>query len=380
MEILFKNLLPFFGGNQIIFHLFVGIVTVITFLIGGKIVKFFLNTVGRKLISKTESDLDDKILEIILERIIALAGVIGLSFGLAELEKGLFPEHTGILKLIEYSHNALYFVAAIIVTSVLSKILKLLITYGLRNVAAKNETDTHSLTPLANRIATFIAFTMAAIVVLDHFGQNISSIITLLGAGSLALGLAAQDTISNMISGFIIMLDRPFRIGDRIKIPSGETGDIYEIGLRSTKILDFDNNLIIVPNNDLIKTKVVNYGYPAGEIRVIVEVGVAYGSDVDQVKHLLVNLARKHPKVLKTPVPEAFLMSLGDSALQFRLVCRVASFQDQFITSENLRVQVYNEFKNHRIEIPFPQQVVHVTSNTSAHALQNSSKRKKVSR
>jgi small-conductance mechanosensitive channel len=380
MENIFKNLQPFFGDNILLFHLIVGITLGVSVLVVGKIIKVFLHTAGRKLIAKTDNDLDDKILEIFLERIIALSGVLGLFLGIREVQKGVTESHTDIHLIIAYSHNVLYIVTAIIVTSVFSRVIKELITYGLRNAAAKNENVGHSLTPLANRVATFVVFALAAVVVLDHFGQNITSIITLLGAGSLAIGLAAQDTISNMISGFIIMLDRPFRIGDRIKIPSGEVGDIFEIGLRSTKILDFDNNLIIVPNNELIKTKVINFGYPAGEIRVVVDVSAAYGVDIDRVKSILAAMARKHPGVLQSPVPEAFLMSFGESALNFRLVCRVGSFQEQFAAAENIRVLIYNEFKKQGIEIPFPHRVVHVTSDQFNDALHTTSKRKKISR
>lgn len=380
MENIFKNLQPLFGDNILLYHLVAGIILGIAVLILGKIVKVFLHTVGRKLIAKTDNDLDDKVLEIFLDRIIALSGVLGLFLGIREVQKGVTESHTDIHLIIGYSHNVLYIVTAIIVTSVFSRVIKELITYGLRNAAAKNENVGHSLTPLANRVATFVVFALAAVVVLDHFGQNITSIITLLGAGSLAIGLAAQDTISNMISGFIIMLDRPFRIGDRIKIPSGEIGDIFEIGLRSTKILDFDNNLIIVPNNELIKTKVVNFGYPAGEIRVVVDVSAAYGVDIDRVKSILVSMARQHPGVLQSPFPEAFLMGFGESALNFRLVCRVGSFQEQFGAAEHIRVLIYNEFKKQGIEIPFPHRVVHVTSDQRNNALHTPSKRKKVSR
>jgi len=158
----------------------------------------------------------------------------------------------------------------------------------------------------------------------------------------------------------------------------GAADEIQGYGVE-TKILDFDNNMLIVPNNELIKTKIINYAYPANEIRVFIDVGVAYGNDIAQVKNILNSTAKKHPLVLKEPVPESFLMSFGESALQFRLSCRVSSFQDQFGVAENLRVQIYEKFKELKIEIPLPQRVVHHTvENTNA--LQTSSKRKKIQR
>ena len=350
-------------------------------MIGGKILKWFLNTIGRKIISKTDTEIDDQVLEIILSRIIALSSVGGIYLGMKEIRGGLTVQNDNLLAFLDVVDKALYLITIIIVTTIAIRIVRTVTSHAIEKIAEKNKQNdfNQTLSPLINRIITIIVIAFSAIIVMEHFNYSVASLVTILGAGSLALGLAAQDTISNMISGFIIMIDRPFRVGDRIKIPTGEVGDIYEIGLRSTKILDFDNNMLIVPNNELIKTKIVNYAYPANEIRVIVEVGVAYGSDIAQVKHILISTAKKHPRVLKEPVPDSFLMSFGDSALMFRLVCRVATFQDQFVVAENLRVQIYEKLKEHKIDIPFPQRVVHNTYENN-NALQTSSKRKKIQR
>ena len=350
-------------------------------MMGGEVLKWFLNTVGRKIISKTETEIDDKILEIILSRIIALSSIGGIYFGMREVRNGLTVQNENFLAFLDYANNALYLITIIILTTIAIRIVRTITSHAIETIAEKNRQNdfNQTLSPLINRIITIVVIAFSAIVVMEHFNYNATSLLTILGASSLALGLAAQDTISNMISGFIIMIDRPFRVGDRVKIPTGEAGDIYEIGLRSTKILDVDNNMLIVPNNELIKTKIVNYAYPANEIRVIVEVGVAYGSNVAQVKQVMNTIAKKHPLVLKEPVPDSFLMSFGDSALLFRLVCRVATFQDQFVVGENLRVQIYEKFNELKIEIPFPQRVIHHTyENTNA--LQSSSKRKKIQR
>lgn len=347
----------------------------------GKILKWLLGSVGKKIISKTDTEIDDQILEIILSRIIALSSIIGIYLGMKEIRNGLTVKNDSFLGFLNVADNALYVIAIIILTSIAIRIVRTLTSHTIQTIAEKNKQKDfqQTLSPLANRVVTIVVIGFASIVVLEHFNYSVTSLVTILGAGSLALGLAAQDTISNMISGFVIMIDRPFRVGDRIKIPTGEVGDIFEIGLRSTKILDFDNNMLIVPNNELIKTKIVNYAYPANEIRVIVDVGVAYGSDVTQIKNILISTAKKQPLVLKEPIPEALLMSFGESALQFRLVCRVPSFQDQFVVAENLRVQIYEKFKELKIEIPYPQRVVHHTVE-STNALQTSSKRKKIQR
>ncbi|MDP1677586.1 MAG: mechanosensitive ion channel [Bacteroidota bacterium] len=381
IESLLNTLFTILGGNKLLFHSILGLIITLCVMAGGKILKWFLNSAGKRLISHTQTDIDDKILEIILSRIIALSSIIGVYLGMREIRYGLTLKNDNFLGFLSLADNTLYVVTIIILTSLAIRIVRTLTSHTIQTIAEKNKQKDfqQTLSPLANRVVTIVVIAFAAIVVLEHFNYSVTSLLTILGAGSLALGLAAQDTISNMISGFVIMIDRPFRVGDRIKIPSGEVGDIFEIGMRSTKILDFDNNMLIVPNNELIKTKIVNYAYPADEIRVIVEIGVAYGTDVAQVKQLMVSTAKKHPLVLKEPAPECFLMNFGESSLLFRLVCRVATFQDQPIVAENLRVQIYQKFNEQKVEIPFPQRVVHHTyENTNA--LQTSSKRKKIQR
>ncbi|MCK9407635.1 MAG: mechanosensitive ion channel [Bacteroidetes bacterium] len=369
------------GGNRILFHAVLGFIINMLVVAVGKILKWILGFIGKRIISKTETELDDEILSIINSKIIALSSVVGIYLGMKELRLGLTKQNEFFLSFLDYADMALYLVTVVIVASVLTRTVRTVISHGIRAISEKQKHEQFNLTliPLVNRVVSIVIVAFTAIVVLEHFGQSVTSLITILGAGSLALGLAAQETISNMISGFIIMIDRPFRVGDRVKIPSGETGDVYEIGLRSTKILDFDNNVLIVPNNELIKTKIVNFGYPGNEIRVVVEVTVAYGSDIEKVKELLLSIARSHPSVLTAPAPEVFLMKLGDYGLHFSLFCRVSEFKHQFLTAENIRVRIYNSFNKAKIEIPYPRYDVRTTYESSD-ALHTSQTRKKISR
>ena len=348
-------------GTGLLFHAVAGLVLFLLVLVIGKAVKFFLDVAGRKILAHTETDLDDKILEIVLERVMSMSAISGMYFGLRELSDGLTPANTSFFKFLEYSNAALYVLMAFVLTALGIKIADTLIRHALHSVAEKESSNfDRAFAPLVNRFVNILVAVIAVIVVLDHFGQNISSLLALLSVGSLAIGLAAQETISNMISGFVIMLDRPFRIGDRVKIPTGEEGDVFEIGLRSTKILDSDNNLIVVPNSELIKTRLVNYSFPVPAVRVVVEVNVAYGSDVAKVKKILLNLALAHPDVLKNPMPEVNLMKLEETGLQFKLFCRVATFNQQFPTGERLRVQAYETLTKAKVDFAIPQQLVHI--------------------
>ncbi len=244
IDSLLQTLFSLLGGQPLLYHSILGFIIALGVIAAGKIFKWFLNTVGKMIIAKTDTDIDDKILEIILSRIIALSSIVGIYLGMKEIRLGLTTKNDNFLGFLNFADNALYLVTIIILTTIVIRIVRTLTSHTIQTIAEKNKQNdfNQTLSPLVNRVITIVVIAFSAIVVLEHFNYSVTSLLTILGAGSLALGLAAQDTISNMISGFIIMIDRPFRVGDRIKIPSGEVGDIFEIGLRSTKILDFDRN------------------------------------------------------------------------------------------------------------------------------------------
>jgi MscS family membrane protein len=355
----FFDLLHQLLGDGLLYHGVMAAIGFLLILLAGKLLKIFLNTWGRRLITKTESDLDDKILEIILSRLMSVTAITGAYFGMRELRFGIGKGDGTINLVIDNANAVLFVLTAIIITIVLTRIASTIVVHLMKAYSERQDASLHrALTPLMNRVVMFVIAALAIIVVLDHFGQNVNSLLTLIGACSLALGLAAQDTLSNMISGFVIMIDRPFHIGDRIKIPTGEEGDVFEIGMRSTTILDFDHNLIVVPNNDLIRSRIVNYTYPSPEHRVILEINAAYGTDVDAMKHLMLVVARANMEVMLEPAPEVFLVNLGDSSLQFRLICRVNTFTRKFAVTEQLRVEIYKKMIEEKIEIPYPHYVI----------------------
>jgi small-conductance mechanosensitive channel len=194
----------------------------------------------------------------------------------------------------------------------------------------------------------------ALIVILKHFNYDIFSLVTALGVGSLAVGMAAKDTLAHMISGFTLMLDRPFRIGDRIQLAGGQVGDVLDIGLRSTKIKTLDNQQLIIPNSDLCNTILTNQAFPDVRAKGRINVGVAYGSDVERVKQLLVATALEVEAVLQDPPPEAYFASFGDSALSMALFFWVDEYATLFAVTDRINTQIIRCFRENNIEIPYP--------------------------
>jgi small-conductance mechanosensitive channel len=257
--------------------------------------------------------------------------------------------------------ESLLFIALIIILLVVSfrYINVFLDWYAQKIDANENRNLSGSLIPLLKKVSKIILFALAVVVVLAKFEIDISAFVVSLGVGSLAIALAAQETLSNMISGFIIMTDRPFRIGDRIRYADNQVGDVVDIGIRSTKILDFDNNIVIIPNNEIVKSRLVNITYPNSLTRVIVEVGVAYGTDIKKVKEILLKIANEDEACSKQIAPEVFFINFGASSLDFRLVARTDDYRNAWAMQCRMREKIYEEFNKHKIEIPFTQIVVH---------------------
>jgi small-conductance mechanosensitive channel len=332
----------------------------------GWILGRFLATAGRRLAAKTQSTLDDTLIEITLPRIKWLSIVAASYLAVDEIEKSIPAAEVNAHRIITYISAAISVLFIVAITFLTIQLLNASIKHFVVMQAKRTSSKANdALILLLNRVANSIIIFIAVIMVLGTFGVNVNSLLVFLGGGSVAVALAAQDTLSNMIAGFVIMIDRPFRVGDRIQLPSGEVGDVYEIGLRSTKILDFDNNMIINPNGDLIKTKIVNYSYPENHSRVSVDVGVAYGTDLARAKTIMVDLARQHPEILKDPGPEAFTTALGDLAVNLRLVGRTDDFRKRFRTETELRESIYDTFNKEKVDIPFPQRVVRVLNEPS---------------
>ena len=341
------------------------ILTAVIYFVGaialGLFVRWFLNTAGRRLIAKTESDLDNIIVEIIVDRIKWIAVVAGAYLASEELAQAA-GTNAPARQWLGYSQGVIFVCFVIVVAAVLIRVADSSAKYFIERHARRTSSRVNdALLPLLNRVTNILIVLIGLIIVLHHFGQDVSSLVVSLGVGSLAIALAAQETIANMIGGFVIMTDRPFRVGDRIKLPSGEIGDVQEIGIRSTKILDFDNNLVVSPNAELIKGKIVNYSYPVDQIRVAVDVGVAYGTDIEAARAIMMRLALEHPDMLKDPAPAVFMTGFGESSVNLMLNGRTNDYRLKFLVETALREQIYNAFLKEGIQIPLPQRVVHMS-------------------
>ncbi len=315
------------------------------------VIVMVLNKWGKRLTAFTATDLDDRVLQRVIPYVSRLFVVLGIYLAVRSL-----PLNE---KLVLAASGIIYIILVVIVCNLIYHVIDELMRWY---VAGKEDTSgavmSRQMMPVAEKIVSLFLMGAALIVVLKHFNYDIFSLVTALGIGSLAIGMAAKDTLAHMISGFTIMLDRPFRIGDRIQLIGGQIGDVSDIGLRSTKIKTLDNQLLIIPNSDLCNTMLTNQAFPNSRAKGRINIGVAYGSDVDQVKQLLVATAGEVPDALSDPVPEAFFVSFGDSALNMALFFWVEEYDTLFATTDKINTLILKRFNEHSIEIPFPTRTV----------------------
>jgi small-conductance mechanosensitive channel len=150
------------------------------------------------------------------------------------------------------------------------------------------------------------------------------------------------------------MIDRPFRIGDRIQLMSGKSGDVVDIGLRSTRIRTPENTLLIIPNAELCNSTVHNMAFPDLRSQGKIAIGVAYGSDVEMVKRLLVETAQGEPDLLEQPAPEAYFIAFGDNALMMTLIFWVTDYTKLYAVTDRLNSRILSCFETNGIQIPYP--------------------------
>jgi len=219
------------------------------------------------------------------------------------------------------------------------------------------------VTGLARTAVRALVWTVGLLILLDDLGVAITPILTALGVGGLAVALALQDTLSNLFAGIHILADRPIRVGDYVKLDSGIAGFVEDIGWRSTRIRLLSNNLTIVPNATIAKSAITNYFLPEPRMSLEVRVDVSYATDPDRVEKVLVEEATRAaidvPGLLTDPAPFVrFIPGFGESALQFTLICTVATYVDQYLAQHELRKRIIRRLRAEGIEIPFPVRTV----------------------
>lgn len=321
------------------------------FVVIGKLASLVLSKIVNKLAVRSKNKLDDEIATLLHRPIYITFVLIGLALATRRLGMPASPEYItlGILRTI----------AIVVWYNLLSSTLTLL----LRAVAGgPRGTHIHvNILPLLSTVLRVVLLALALYFFFLAWSIDVTAWVASAGIVGLALSFAARDTLSNLFAGVSIIADAPYKTGDFIVLESGERGRVTHIGLRSTRILTRDDIEITVPNGIIGNAKIINEaGGPSAKHRIRVNVGVAYGSDIDQVIETLNRVAREHDEICTVPEPRVRFREFGDSSLNFELLAWIDRPVDRGRLTHELNCQVYKAFIEDKIEIPFPQRDLHV--------------------
>ena len=316
-------------------------------ILGRWVFRVLLGGISRWVIRRTRTTLDDAVLDALRLPLYWFGIVIAFQIALARLD---FLPDTWDAYMGEIFYT-LYLVVGLFCAWRLAR--NLFTWYG-HEVTTHAEINTaEQLLPFFRRVAMIILGLVGIIILLRHFDVDVSALVATLGVGSLAIALAAQAALTDTISGFAIMIDRPFRIGDRIEIQELSTwGDVIDIGLRSSRIRTRDNRMVIIPNSVIGKSLIVNYSYPDTKYRIQINIGVAYGTDLELARQTMIDAVRDVEGVLPDQKVEALLLEFGPSALVFRVRWWLDSYADTRTMFDKVNTALYTALNEARIEIP----------------------------
>ena len=268
------------------------------------------------------------------------------------------------LQMIEKLYLALF---VILIAAPVNGFLLVILNYFEKKWVDKSETKVDNIVfDLLNRFSGAIIYAVAVILALDIMGINVMPFVAGAGVMGVAIGFAAKDTLSNLIAGILLIIDRPFEIGDRIEVWSAPTGsaswgDVIDIGLRATKIKTTDNIIIVIPNNEIMKRDIVNYTLISTSIRIRINIGVAYNTDIELAKKIVLQVADRVEWVQDIPAPKVVVRNFGESSVDLQLRVWIKDARQRMNTISTITDRIKIAFDAEKIEIPYPKRDIHIT-------------------
>ena len=333
-------------------------------ILGWVLIALFLTFVVDPLVhaitKNTNTTLDDELLRILRGPIFVFVIVFGTitSVEILNLDRDVVAN-------IEF----IYHVAVIILLVwVAYRVYDGIVIHYAKEYAKKTDTEMDDVVvPLMEKIGLIIIPLVGIMVILGMLGYDLTALLAGVGFLGIVIGFAAQSTLSNFFAGLQLLTDRPFKVGDTLQLESGEVCEVKKIGMRATELLDGDTEqLVIVPNNEMVNKRIINMVEPDKRLRVLVKINTAYGSDVDKVSTILKQVALEHSNVLKNAEhqPVVRFSDFGDSSLMFKVFIYIDDVANRHKVTSEYRKAVYERFAAEGIEIPFPQRVVHFVDET----------------
>jgi small-conductance mechanosensitive channel len=212
-----------------------------------------------------------------------------------------------------------------------------------------------------SRVSHYVIMIIGGLLAFQFIGIDLSGLAVIVGLLSVGIGFGLQNVTSNFIAGLILLFERPIKVGDRVTVGHTE-GDVIAINMRSTTVRSLDNISIIVPNSEFVSSQVINWSHGDPKVRLVIEVGVSYNSNLDDVIRSLHEVADENQNVLKNPEPDVLLSSFGDSSWNMKLRVWLKDPENYYKIHSDINCEIVRKFRQDGIEIPFPQRDLHLRS------------------
>jgi MscS family membrane protein len=313
----------------------------------------------KKLTERTKTKLDDRILA-------RLSGILQFFIIILSAYLSLWLVY-GETSVFGISITTIFAVLTILTAGyAVMRVVDTILEWYEEEIAPKTETKfDEEYMPLIRNVVRITLLVITLLIALSYLGIDITPALAGLGIAGLAVGLALQDTLANFFAGLYLLADRPVRKGDYIKV-GGEEGYVEDVGWRSTRLVTWDNKLVVLPNKVLAEQTIVNFFGPTEPTRHVIEVGVAYGSDLDKVEKAILRAIKEAEKVDKNmdPSVEPFVRvdRFDDFSIVFKAGFYVKDYTKRFSTASVVLKNIYKEFQREGISIPFPTHTIYMAS------------------
>lgn len=331
----------------------ISLIIFIFFLSLSKVMAILIGKIFMKFAKHTETELDDVILERTQSPLTYLIFFLGLKLA-------LFPLNlTGVIgKVIS---NLVLSAIVITITLIVIRIADAFIeVWGKQWVQKTKSTLDDTLLPLIHKFIMIVIIIVGFLVVLGQWGISVGPFLASLGIAGIAIGFALQNSLGNVFGGIALILDKNFAVDDVIKLSNGLEGKVVDIGVRSTKIQTWDNEIMIIPNGELANMIFTNFAKPELLERVQIDFGVEYGSDVNQVKKVVLDAVNKIDKVLAQPETSVRFKKMNDFSMDFTAYVWTSSYMDRLEVRDKANQAIYEALRKANIGIPFPTRTIYM--------------------
>ncbi len=341
----FTDVFQFIWDNDYLRFLLIVLIS----FIAAFLIKLIVAKILKPLARKTKTKIDDLVIKSISSIIFYFVLFLGIKNGLQH-----FEFQSPILR--NMIDSCIIFVILLFILRIINNFAE----QWLKEWKVKTRTTADErLIPLSQKILKAFVIILGVFFILTSWNVNITPLLTGAGIAGIAIGLAVKDPIANILGGIQLVLDKTFKVEDKVELESGEMGMILDIGLRSTKIRTFDNETIYVPNGYLANAKIKNFTQPDVSIRVNVNFGVEYGSDTEKVRQVVLSALSQIDTVLSEPKLKVQFINMNDFSLDFVARAWVKQYTDAYATKLKMTDEIYKALGQANIGIPFPTHTVY---------------------